>query len=55
MIIPIGGLRSISKGAKTWFGKLEVPDLLKSVQLSAILGTVMERVVSYLWGVPETQ
>ncbi|XP_068708132.1 uncharacterized protein [Montipora foliosa] len=26
-------------GAKTWFGKLDVPDFLGSVQLSAILGT----------------
>ena len=40
-IIPIviGALGSISKGAKTWFGKLDVPDFLGSVQLSAILGT----------------
>ena len=41
IIIPIviGALGSISKGANTWFGKQEVPDLLGSVQLSAILGT----------------
>ena len=41
IIIPImtGVLGSASKGAKTWFGKLEVPDLLGSVQLLAILGT----------------
>ena len=41
IIIPIviDALGSISKGAKTWFGKLEVPDLLGSVQLTAILGT----------------
>ena len=40
-IIPIliGALGSISKGAKTWFGKLDVPDFLGSVQLSDILGT----------------
>ena len=40
-IIPIviGALGSISKGAKTWFGKLDVPDFLRSVQLSANLGT----------------
>ena len=40
-IIPImiGALGSISKGAKTWFGKLDVPDFLGSVQLLAILGT----------------
>ena len=39
-IIPvvIGALGSISKGEKTWFGKLDVPDFLGSVQLSAILG-----------------
>ena len=35
----IAALGSISKGAKTWFGKLDVPDFLGSVQLSAILGT----------------
>ena len=34
MPIVIGAL-----GAKTWFGKLDVPDFLGSVQLSAILGT----------------
>ena len=40
-IIPvmIGALGSISKGAKAWFGKLDVSDFLGSVQLSAILGT----------------
>ena len=40
-IIPIviGALGSISKGAKTRFGNLGVPDFLGSVQLSAILGT----------------
>ena len=32
-------LGSISKGAMTWFGKLDVPDFLGGVQLSAILGT----------------
>ena len=40
-IIPIvvGALGSISKGAKTRFGKLDVPAFLGSVQLSAILGS----------------
>ena len=40
-IIPIviGAFGSISKGAKTWFGKLDVPEFLGSVQLSVILGT----------------
>ena len=40
-IIPIviGALGSISKGAKTWSGRLDIPDFLGSVQLSAILGT----------------
>ena len=37
--IVIGALGSISKSAKTWFGKLDVRDFLESVQLSAILGT----------------
>ena len=31
--IVIGALGSISKGAKTWFGQLELPDLLGSAQL----------------------
>ena len=35
--IVTAALSSISKGAKTWFGKLDIPDF--SVQLSAILGT----------------
>ena len=51
IIIPImiGALGSISKGAKTWFGKLGVPDFLGSVQLSAILGTAhLSRKVLYL-------
>ena len=41
IIIPIviGALLSISKGAKTWFVRQNVPDLLGSVQLSTILGT----------------
>ena len=37
--IVIGALGSISRGAKTWFGKLDEPDFLGSIQLSAILGT----------------
>ena len=39
MIIRIvtGVLGSITKGAKTWFDRIEVPDLLGSVQLSVIL------------------
>ena len=49
-IIPIviGALGSISKGAKTWFGNLDVPEFLGSVQLSAILGTahLMREVLS---------
>jgi len=41
IIIPtvISALLSISKGAKTWFVRQNVPDLLGSVQLSTILGT----------------
>ena len=41
IIIPIviGALLSISKGAKTWFARQNVPDLLRSVQLSTILRT----------------
>ena len=30
--IVIGALRSTSKGSKTWFGKLDIPDFLGSVQ-----------------------
>ena len=56
--IAIGSLGSISKGAKTWFGKLDVTDFLGSVQLSAILGTahlLRKCCVSMLRGVAETQ
>ena len=35
--IVTGALGSTTEGAKTWFGRLEVPDLLGSVQSSAIL------------------
>ena len=37
--IMIGALGSIWKCAKTWYGRLGVPDFLGSVQLSVILGT----------------
>ena len=37
--VVIGALGSISKGGKTRFGKLDLPEFLGSVQLSAILGT----------------
>ena len=41
VIIPIviGALEAYRKGAKTWFRKLEGPDLLESVRLLAFLGT----------------
>ena len=39
ILIVTGALGSILKGAKTWFGRLDVPDFLGSVQLSTILGT----------------
>ena len=38
ILVMIGALGSILKCAKTWYGKLGVPDFLGSVQLSAILG-----------------
>ena len=40
-VIPImvGALGTISKNAKTWHGKLNIPDIIGSAQLSAILGT----------------
>ena len=37
--IMIGALGRISKRAKTWSDKLDVPELIGSVQLSAILRT----------------
>jgi len=54
----IGALGSISKGAKTWLGKLGVLNLLGSVHKSAIHETaqaVVQSAVSKLWGVAETQ
>ncbi|XP_037776983.1 uncharacterized protein LOC119573955 [Penaeus monodon] len=40
-VIPvvIGALGTISKNAKTWHGKLDIPDIVGSAQLSEILGT----------------
>ncbi|XP_063592583.1 uncharacterized protein LOC134769776 [Penaeus indicus] len=37
--IVIDALGTISKNAKTWHGKLALPDIVGSAQLSAILGT----------------
>ena len=37
--IVIGALGTISKKAKLWYGRLSLPDIFGSVQLSAILGT----------------
>ena len=37
--IVIGALGTISKNAKTWYGKLDLPDIIGSAQLSAMLGT----------------
>ena len=41
MTIPvvIGALETISKNAKAWYGKLSLPDVFGSAQLSAILCT----------------
>ncbi|XP_068717065.1 uncharacterized protein [Montipora capricornis] len=36
--IVIGALESISKGEKTWFGKLDVPDFIESVQFYFVIG-----------------
>ena len=37
--IVIGALGTISKNAKTWYGKFDLPDRIGSALLSAILGT----------------
>ena len=37
--IVIGALGTTSKNAKTWYGKLDLPDIIGSAQLSAMLGT----------------
>ena len=39
IIIIIGVLRTISKNAKTWHGKLDTLDIVGSAQLPTILGT----------------
>ena len=41
IVIPIviGALGTVSKNAKTWHGKLNIPEIVVSAQLSAILGT----------------
>ena len=54
-----GAIGSISNGAKTWFGKLDLPEFFGSVQLSAILGNAhpccWKCCVSKLRGIAETQ
>ena len=37
--IVIGTLGTVSRNAKSWHGKLDIPDIVGSIQLSAILGT----------------
>ena len=37
--VAIGTLGTASKNAKSWHGKLDIPDIVGSTQLSAILGT----------------
>ena len=53
IIIPImiGALGTISGNAKAWNGRLSLPDIFGSAQLSAILGTAHCRkcYVSKLW------
>ena len=53
IIIPImiGALGTISGNAKAWNGRLSLPDIFGSAQLSAILGTAHCRKchVSKLW------
>ena len=45
--IVIGTLGIVSRNAKSWHGKLDIPDIVGSTQLSAILGTahVMRKVL----------
>ena len=37
--IVIGTLGTVSRKTKSWHGKLDIPDIVGSTQLSAILGT----------------
>ena len=39
IVIGTLGTTGISKKAKLWYGRLSLPDIFRSVQLSAILGT----------------
>ena len=39
--IVVSALGTISKNAKTWLGKLDIPDIIGSAQLSVILGTAL--------------
>ena len=43
IVIPIvtGTLGTVSRNAKSWHGKLDIPDIVGSTQLSAILGTIV--------------
>ena len=49
--IMIGALKTISGNAKAWYGRLSLPDIFGSAQLSAILGTAHcgKCYVSKLW------
>ena len=37
--IVIGTLGTVSRNAKSWHGKLDIPDIVGNTQLSAIIGT----------------
>ena len=41
MPIVIGALGTVSRKAESWHGKLDIPDIDGSTQLSAILGTAL--------------
>ena len=49
ILIVIGALGTISKNKKTWHGKLDIPDVVGSAQLSTILGTahILQKVLYF--------
>ena len=58
IVIPIviGTLGTVSRNAKSWHGKLDIPDIAGSTQLSTVLGTahILRCCVSKLREVAET-
>ena len=49
ILIVIGAFGTISKNANTWYGKLDIPDIVGSPQLSTIHGRahILQKVLCF--------